>query len=802
MASYDWPPGGSGGGGSGSVTSVALYLPSSVFTITGSPITTFGTLTGSFMDQSANTVFAGPTSGAANVPAFRALVAADIPNLSATYVTQSEVGAANGVASLDSSGHVPVGQLTGGVFVYHGTWTSTTNTPMLVDGTGTTGQVYWCSDTSEGPISGLNNTSMYNFQIGDLVIYNGTEWELTTPAAGVQSVNTMTGQVTVDAINQLTGDVTTTAAVDSQSKVATLAAITNATLTTLSSLSLPFSQVTGTVSLTQGGTGQTSASAAFNALSPLANTGDIIYESSPGVASALPIGTSGYVLTVSGGVPTWALSPGGVSSVNGNTGAVTVNAINQLTGDVTTSAAAGSQSESSTVAKIQGTTVSGVTGTTNVVFSASPTLTGTALFTNLTGTGTLIVPTIDSTAGSGVALSITGGSAASPGNGGNVTVAGASGSSTTTGGTGGTLNLNGGNANGTGNNGGGAVNIQAGTSVNGSTGGTVTISSGTGGVGASTAGQTGGTTNINGGTGGAGSSTSGNGGGITCKAGSGGGGVAGGQGGTAQLVGGTGGTGSSTGGNGGPANVTGGSPGSVAGCQGGSVSITAGNGTSTGAGGAGGTVSITTGQANGNNTTNYSGGSLTLSVGSSQGSSGGSNITITAGTGGIGTSTAGANGGNTAINAGNGGAGSSTGGTGGNVVISAGTGGNSTTPGSGGYIVFEPAATTSTSERLRVTSTAVYATSAQIEAATAGYGFSVKSGSNCKMGTATLSAGTVTVSNTSVTSNSLIFLTTQSAGGAVGYSYISAKVASTSFTITSTSSTDTSTVAWLIMEEM
>lgn len=804
MASYDWPPSGGGsGGGSGTVTSVALSLPGSVFNITGSPVTTFGTLMGTFAIQAANYVFAGPTSGSPDTPSFRALVAADIPSLSATYVTQSEIGAANGVAALDSSGHIPVAQLTNSVIVYQGLWASVTNTPMLADGTGTTGQVYWCSDTSQGPVAGLNNTSMYNFQIGDLVLYNGSEWELTTPAAGVQSVNTMTGQVTVNAINQLTGDITTTAAIDSQSKVASLVATTNSTLTTLNSLILPLSQTSGTLGIAQGGTGQTSKAAAYNALTPLAATGDTIYEASPGVATVLPIGTNGYVLTVAAGVPTWALSPGGVSSVNGATGATTVNAINALTGDITAGPATQSQSEAATVAKIQGTTVSGTTGSGNVVFSASPTLSGTGLFTNLTGTGTLIVPAIDSTAGAGTALSIQGGSAASPGNGGSVTIAGASGSSTTTGGTGGTLNLNGGNGNGTGNNAGGAVNIQAGTSVFGSAGGTVTISSGTGGVGAATTGQTGGTTNVNGGTGGVGSSTSGNGGGATVKAGSGGGGVGGGTGGTAQLVGGTGGTGSSTGGNGGAANITGGSPGSVAGAAGGAVSITSANGTSTGSGGAGGSVTISSGQANGDNTANNAGGSVTLSVGVSKGSAGGSNLTMTAGTGGIGTSTAGANGGNTVINAGVGGAGSSTGGTGGTITINAGAGGNSTTPGTGGDIEFFVGATTSVTEHFRISHLGtVFATNAQIQAATAGFGFSVKSGSNCKMGTATLVGGTVTVSNTSVTSNSLIFLTTQSVGGTVGYSYISAKVASTSFTITSISALDTSIVAWLIMEEM
>lgn len=87
-----------------------------------------------------------------------------------------------------------------------------------------------------------------------------------------------------------------------------------------------------------------------------------------------------------------------------------------------------------------------------------------------------------------------------------------------------------------------------------------------------------------------------------------------------------------------------------------------------------------------------------------------------------------------------------------------------------------------------------------IAASTAGKGFQVAEGSNCKQGTAVLAAGTVVVANTSVTANSRIFLTTQAPGGTVGAPYVSARTAGTSFTITSTSNTDTSTVAYLIME--
>lgn len=45
-----------------------------------------------FGSQTANTVYAGPTTGAAAAPAFRALVSADIPDISATYLTVASAG--------------------------------------------------------------------------------------------------------------------------------------------------------------------------------------------------------------------------------------------------------------------------------------------------------------------------------------------------------------------------------------------------------------------------------------------------------------------------------------------------------------------------------------------------------------------------------------------------------------------------------------------------------------------------------------------------------------------------------------
>ena len=82
----------------------------------------------------------------------------------------------------------------------------------------------------------------------------------------------------------------------------------------------------------------------------------------------------------------------------------------------------------------------------------------------------------------------------------------------------------------------------------------------------------------------------------------------------------------------------------------------------------------------------------------------------------------------------------------------------------------------------------------------AGGGLQVKEGANATMGIATLVAGTVTVNTTKVTANSRIFLTAQTSAGTRGSPGVTARVAGTSFTITSTSGTDTSTVAWWIAE--
>lgn len=124
--------------GSGTVTSVALSLPS-IFSVSGSPVTTSGTLTGTLATQSANTVLAGPTTGGAATPSFRALVAADIPTLS--YVTSVGLSMPSGFSvsgsPVTSSGTLAVTTSLNGPLRGNGSGFTTGNTNLASEVTGT-----------------------------------------------------------------------------------------------------------------------------------------------------------------------------------------------------------------------------------------------------------------------------------------------------------------------------------------------------------------------------------------------------------------------------------------------------------------------------------------------------------------------------------------------------------------------------------------------------------------------------------------------------------------------------------------
>lgn len=120
------------------------------------------------------------------------------------------------------------------------------------------------------------------------------------PAAAVQDVTGTAGRIVV------TGTTTKVLNIDP-------AYIGQSTITTLGTISSGTWQGT-TVAPTFGGTGQTTYA-----------TGDIIYSSVTNTLSKLPIGSTGQVLTVVGGIPAWqSVAPVAVTDVTGTTGRIVV----------------------------------------------------------------------------------------------------------------------------------------------------------------------------------------------------------------------------------------------------------------------------------------------------------------------------------------------------------------------------------------------------------------------------------------------------------------------------------------------
>ena len=130
----------SASGGSGTVTDFSAGDLSPLFTTSEANTSTTPALSFTLSNQSANQIFAGPTSGGAAAPTFRALVAADIPDVSATYQPlDSDLTA---IAALSPSNDDVIQRKTGA-------WTNRTMTQLTADLAGMVG------DSGSGGTKGL-----------------------------------------------------------------------------------------------------------------------------------------------------------------------------------------------------------------------------------------------------------------------------------------------------------------------------------------------------------------------------------------------------------------------------------------------------------------------------------------------------------------------------------------------------------------------------------------------------------------------------------------------------------------------
>lgn len=364
----------SSSGGGGSVTAVTGTTPISSSGGTTPNISldaNYGDTQNPYASKTANYVLAAP-DGTAGVPTFRAVVTADIPTLN-----QNTTGTAGSVANALTIGTGLSGASYNGsaaVTINNTGVTSLTGTASQVDVSASTGSVTLSLPATinvnttgtaanvTGVVAVLNGgTGQTSYTDGQLLIGNSTGNTLTkstlTAGTGI-SITNGAGSITIDATNA--GAVTSVtgtspvvssggatpnislasgygdtqnpyasktanyflAAPNGTAGVPTFRAVVAADIPTLNQNTTGTADnVTGTVAITNGGTGQTTANPAFNALAPTTTKGDLIV--SNGTANVRQaVGTDTYVLTADSTTATgvkWAAGGGGSLTITNDT---------------------------------------------------------------------------------------------------------------------------------------------------------------------------------------------------------------------------------------------------------------------------------------------------------------------------------------------------------------------------------------------------------------------------------------------------------------------------------------------------
>ncbi len=294
-------------------------------------------------------------------------------------------GVANGYASLDSTGAVPLSQMPaglGGAWNFKGLWDANANNPALASGTGSNGEAYRVSTAGTTALDGISD-----WQVGDWAVFAGVQgsggaWAKLNGATGeVISVAGKSGAVTLVAGDiTITGDATST----SGSSALTLASVnTNIGYFGSASQSLTLTlDAKGRVTAATVNNIQVDASAIISGTIPLTRlpaqtgTGDIVLSDSPtltGTVTAEGANLSGAVsvggqFAPSGGMVLTSYQTGAISTaVVAPPGAPTV----------ATAGAAGTSSYSYAVSAVDNNGAETEVGTTTSITTGNSTLSGT-----------------------------------------------------------------------------------------------------------------------------------------------------------------------------------------------------------------------------------------------------------------------------------------------------------------------------------------------------------------------------------------------------------------------------------------
>jgi hypothetical protein len=354
-----------GGGGSGTVTSVNVSGGTTGLTTSGGPVTTSGTITlaGTLDVDNGGT---GATT-AANARTNLSVPSTTGSGASGTWAIDITGNAANvtGTVAIANGG---TGQTTAAAAITALTGTQTSGYYLRSDGTNaalgaiqvadvptlnqnTTGQAgsvanaltagtgisYSAGTTYNGSTAITINNSAPDQTVvltgGTGISTSGTYPSFTITntlpdqvvaltGAGTTSISGTYPNFTITSNDQYTGTVTSVSGTGTVNGISLSGTVTSSGSLTLGGALTGVdltTQVTGTLPIANGGTGQTTASAAFNALSPVTSTGDLILGNGVNSSTRLPIGANTYVLTSNGTTASWALPTGSGATITNDT---------------------------------------------------------------------------------------------------------------------------------------------------------------------------------------------------------------------------------------------------------------------------------------------------------------------------------------------------------------------------------------------------------------------------------------------------------------------------------------------------